>query len=83
MLPTEPKPGVLPVAATVIAGKETDLLAGELDIHEEAHTEEAVASHAWTKYAGWGAGGVAVLALLLWGGRRVVGARNVRVGGAA
>ena len=83
VLPTEPKPGVLPVAATVIAGKETDLLAGELDIHEEAHTEEAVASHAWTKYAGWGAGGVAVLALLLWGGRRVVGARNVRVGGAA
>jgi hypothetical protein len=41
VLPNEPKPGVLPVAATVIAGNETDLLAGELDIHEEAHTEEA------------------------------------------
>lgn len=83
VLPDGPKPGVLPVAATVIAGNETDLLAGELDIHEEAHTEEAVASIAWTKYAGWAAGGVAVLALLLWGGRRLIGARSVRAGGAA
>ncbi len=83
VLPTEPKPGVLSVAATVIAGNETDLLAGELDIHEEAHTEEAAASHAWTETAGWGAGGVAVLALLLWGGRRLMGARSVRAGGAA
>jgi hypothetical protein len=83
VLPDEPKPGVLPVAATVIAGNETDLLAGELDIHEEAHTEEAVASIAWTKYAGWAAGGVAVLALLLWGGSRLMNARSVRAGGAA
>lgn len=83
VLPAEPKPGVLPVAATVIAGNETDLLAGELDIHEDAHTEQAVASHAWTETAGWGAGGVAALALLLWGGRRLMGARSVRAGGAA
>ena len=83
VLPTEPKPGVLPVAATVIAGNETDLLAGELDIHEEAHTEEAAASFAWTAYAGWAAGGAAVLALLLWGGRRLIGTRSVRAGGAA
>ena len=83
VLPTEPKPGVLPVAATVIAGSETDLLAGELDIHEEAHTEEAAASFAWTAYAGWAAGGAAVLALLLWGGRRMIGTRSVRAGGAA
>jgi hypothetical protein len=83
VLPNEPKPGVLPVAATVIAGNETDLLAGELDIHEEAHSEEAVATYAGTKYAGWVAGGVAVLALLLWGGRRLMGARSVRAGVAA
>ena len=83
VLPEAPKPGVLPVTATITAGNEADLLAGELDIHEEAHTEEAVATHAWTEYAGWAAGGVAVLALLLWGGRRVMGARSVRAGGAA
>lgn len=83
VLPNEPKPGVLPVAATVIAGNETDLLAGELDIHEEAHTEEAVSAVAWTSYAGWAAGGIAALALLLWGGRRAFGARSVRAGGAA
>lgn len=83
VLPNEPKPGVLTIAATVVAGNETDLLAGELDIHAEAHTEAAVATYSWTKYAGWAAGGVAVLALLLWGGRRVLGARSVRSGAAA
>jgi hypothetical protein len=83
LLPEAPKPGVLPVTATITAGNETDLLAGELDIHEEAHTEETVATHGWTETAGWGAGGVAVLVLLLWGGRRLMGARSVRAGGAA
>ena len=83
VLPEALKPGVLPVTATVIAGKETDLLAGELDIHDEAHSEGAVASFAWKAYAGWAAGGVAVVALLLWGGRRVMGARSVRAEGAA
>ena len=83
VLPEVPKAGVLPVTATITAGNETDLLAGELDIHEEAHAEEAVVTHAWTEYAGWAAGGVAVVALLLWGGRRVMGARSVRAEGAA
>jgi hypothetical protein len=83
VLPEAPKEGVLPITATVTAGNEVDLLAGELDIHEEAHTEGAVASFAWKAYAGWVAGGVAVLALLLWGGRRLMGARSVRAGGAA
>ena len=83
VLPEAPKSGVLPVIATITAGNESDLLAGELDIHKAAHNEEAVATRSWTKYAGWAAGGVAVLALLLWGGRRVIGTRRVRVGGAA
>ena len=83
VLPEAPKPGVLPVTATVTAGNETDLLAGELDIHEEAHTEASAATFSWAKYAGWAAGGLAVVALLLWGGRRVMGARSVRAGGAA
>jgi hypothetical protein len=83
VLPEAPKPGVLPVTATITAGNEVDLLAGELDIHEEAHTDEAARTHSFTEYAGWAAGGVAILALLLWGGRRLMGARSVRAGGAA
>jgi hypothetical protein len=83
VLPDAPKEGVLPVTATITAGNEVDLLAGELDIHEAAHAEEAEHSHAWTEYAGWSAGGLAALALLAWGGRRVMSARSVRAGGAA
>lgn len=83
VLPEAPKEGVLPVTATVTAGNEVDLLAGELDIHEEAHIEGAVATFTWKEYAGWAAGGVAVLALLLWGGSRLMSARSVRAGGAA
>jgi hypothetical protein len=83
VLPEAPKPGVLPVTATVTVGNEADLLAGELDIHEAAHAEEAAHTHSWAEYGGWAAAGVALLALLGWGGRRVFGARSVRAGGAA
>jgi hypothetical protein len=83
VLPEAPKEGVLPVTATVTADTEVDLLAGELDIHEAAHADEAVHTHSWTEYAGWGAGGLAALVLLAWGGRRVMSARSVRAGGAA
>jgi len=83
VLPEAPKAGVLPVTATVTAGNEADLLAGELDIHEAVHAEEAAHTHSWTEYAGWGAAGVALLALLGWGGRRVFGSRSVRAGSAA
>ena len=69
--------------ATVTAGNEADLLAGELDIHEAAHAEEAAHTHSWTEYAGWAAAGIAALALLAWGGRRAINARSVRAGGAA
>jgi hypothetical protein len=83
VLPDALKPGVVPVAATVIAGIETDLLVGELDIHEDAHADEGDAVRSWVKYAGWLAGGVAVLVMLLWSGRRVLNARSDRAGGAA
>ena len=83
VLPEAPKPGVLPVTATVTAGNEADLLAGELDIHEAAHADEAAHTHSWTEYAGWVAGGIAALGLLVWGGRRAVHARNARAGAAA
>ncbi len=78
-----PKPGVLPITATVTAGSEIDLLAGELDLHEEAHAEEPAHASSWKKLAGWAAGGLAALAVLVFGGRRLISARQVRAGGAA
>lgn len=83
VLPEAPKVGVLPVTATVTAGNEADLLAGELDIHEEVHADETAHTHSWTEYAGWVAAGIAALGLLVWGGRRAVHARSVRTGAAA
>jgi hypothetical protein len=78
-----PKPGVLPITATVTAGTEVDLLAGELDLHEEAHHDEAAHATSWTRTAGWAAGGLVALAVLVLGGRRLMAARQLRTGGAA
>lgn len=54
--------GTSPVTATVTAGADSDLLAGELDIHGDTHAE-APHAHGWKEYALWGAGGIAALAL--------------------
>ncbi len=83
VLADAPKPGVLPITVTVSAGSDADLLAGELDIHEAAHADGAAHSYSWKEYTGWGAGGVAVLAILLTVGRRVLSSRQTRVGGVA
>jgi hypothetical protein len=82
VLPEAPKPGVLTITATVIAGTETDLLAGEIDIHEAAHGDLPGHAHSWREDAGWAAGGVAVLALLIAVGRRVMLPRQAGSGGA-
>ena len=82
-LPAEPKPGVLAITATVAAGKDVDLLAGELDIHEEAHADEAAHVHGWREYAGWAAGAIAALAVLILVGRRMAATRQARAGAAA
>ena len=82
-LPAEPKPGVLPITATVTAGNEADLLAGELDIHEEAHAEEAAHNHGWKETAGWSAGAIAALIVLILIGRRIAAGRQARIGAAA
>ena len=74
-----PSQGPLTVTATVIAGNDADLLAGELDIHLVAHGPEAGSAWSSRVIAGWGAGALALLALL-FGLRR---ARAARVGGAA
>ncbi|EHR73128.1 hypothetical protein BurJ1DRAFT_4330 [Burkholderiales bacterium JOSHI_001] len=83
VLPEAPKPGALPITATVTAGADSDLLAGELDIHEAAHADEAEHSHSWKEYAGWALGGIAALVVMLTVGRRVMRSRQVRMGSAA
>ena len=80
-----PAPGVLPVTATVIAGNETDLLAGELDIHADAH-EDAAAPRNWRRIVGFGMAGLAALAVLFALARRARTSRSAptpSVGGVA
>lgn len=79
-LAQELKPGVTPMTATVAAGKDTDILAGELDVHEEEHAQTAGANK-WRPYAGWMAAAVISLLALVWLGRRSNERR--RLGGAA
>lgn len=76
------KPGVISVAATVMAGEETDLLAGELDMHA-VHPETTAHTHGWKEYAVRGGVAAGVLALLVVLMRRLRAARNARLGGAA
>jgi hypothetical protein len=83
VLPQAPTPGLLQIAATVSVGTDADLLAGELDIHEAAHADELAHRHSRKEYAGWAAGGIAVLAVLMTVGRRVLSSRQARVGDAA
>ena len=83
MLAAVPQPGVLPIIATVTVGAEVDLLAGELDIHEAAHADEAAHTHSWKEYAGWGAGGLVVLAGLVFAARRIGALRQPRARGVA
>lgn len=72
----ELKPGVTPVTATVAAGKDTDILAGELDVHEEEHSKVAAASK-WSPYVGWTAAAVILVSALVWLGRRSNGRRRL------
>ncbi len=81
-LAQELKPGVTAVTATVLAGPETDLLAGELDIHQAAHADDATGSAAWKKYAAGAAAGLMALALLAWSRRRVRAHQINRAGSA-
>jgi hypothetical protein len=82
-LAQELKPGVIPVTATVVAGEETDLLAGELDLHDETASIAASQDHGWQTYGLWVivavAGGFLVIVL----SRRMRTARTSRIGGVA
>lgn len=82
MLEAEPKPGVVPVMATVTTASDSDLLAGELDIHEAAHAEDAHV-HSAKEWAIWTGSTLAALIALGLLARRLIGARAQRIGAAA
>ena len=75
-------PGVIAVTATVVAGNQTDLLAGELDVHEEAHVDE-VHERDWRRLAGWAAAAAIVIGVLYMVVRAAVRGRRTNAGGAA
>ncbi|WP_028605431.1 hypothetical protein [Ottowia thiooxydans] len=82
VLAAEPKPGVLPITAMVVAGSETDLLAAELDLHEDSHADAAAPARPWSRYAPWAAGLAALLVLVVFT-RRMSASRQRRAGDAA
>lgn len=82
-LPEALKTGVVPVAVTVIAGDETDLLAGELDVHDEAAAAPAADADDRMRYAMWAGGAGIGMIVLIALGRRLRMSRNARLGGVA
>lgn len=76
------KPGVVTVTATVMAAEETDLLAGEIDLHEEVSAVESHA-HDWKEYALWLVTAMAGLAVLILIAQRMRAFRKSRIGGVA
>jgi hypothetical protein len=74
------KTGENPITLTVKAGADSDLLAGELDVHDAgtaASTAMAGAhAHGWQRAAQWGGGGLVVALLLFFGVRRLIANRR-------
>ena len=85
-LPAAPKPGVIAIAAVVVAGHQTDLLAGELDLHDDK--AETAASNAidGRQVLPWAGGMIALaglIAFLIRRKRQRSSVLNGRRGGAA
>lgn len=69
------KAGEYPITLTIKASADSDLLTGELDVHDAAAgatTAAGAHSHGWQRAAQWGGGGVVVALLLFFGIRRLV-----------
>ncbi len=83
VLPADPKPELLPVTATITAGTDIDLLAGELDLQVRADDAAHTHAHTWQELGLWAGGAAAGLAALIVIGRRLAAARQRRAGAAA
>lgn len=83
MLVSRPGPGVVPVLVSVQAGNESDLLAGELDLHAEATVEADEHSHGWQEYATWAGAAAVALAVVGWMTRKIRTSRSKRSAGVA
>ncbi|RYF35290.1 MAG: hypothetical protein EOO26_01390 [Comamonadaceae bacterium] len=83
VLAAVPQAGVRAISATVVAGNQSELLAGEFDIHEEDHADAASARPRWQRIALWALGGLLALGVLAWIARRSMAARHAHIGGAA
>ena len=73
------KTGEYPITLTIKVGADSDLLTGDLDVHEAvAGTPAATSTHAhgWQRAAQWGGGGLVVALLLFFGGRRLIANRR-------
>ncbi len=78
-LPRAPAPGTLPVTATVLAGEQSDLLAGVLTVAPAAEAAPAPQRMTAGRLAGWGGlAGVLLLGAGLTWRRGRVGAANQR-----
>jgi len=71
MLDVPPPPGILAVTAVIHAGAESDLLAGELDVHE-AHQDDTSGASGWSRLqvAGTVSLVLLLLCLIAWAVRR-------------
>ncbi len=79
-LAQELKAGVTAVAASVVAGQESDLLAADLTIRATAPSVDSAGRLPWRKYGGWAVGVLLALALLAGGWRRLPMNRINRLG---
>lgn len=76
-LAKELQPGVTSVTATVLVGQQSDLLAGDLDIHADTPAAGAAHGAIWKTVGLWGASGLLILTAVAF----VV--RRKQLGGAA
>ena len=74
------KAGEYPITLTVKAGADSDLLTGDLDVHEAGAAASTTATgahaHGWQRAAEWGGGGLVVALLLFFGIRRLLSNRR-------
>ena len=83
-LQQELKTGLVAVTATVIAGQDSDLLVGELDLHDDDLGAHAVAETTmWSTYVPWFGAGIGLIGIVGWGVLRRGRVHNGKAGGAA